>query len=203
MPSSPSTSCNLVRNDGQAGMIVPTASPPCHYCAVLRQSGFQSAIGWFGLFREFAAAFSRCASQLQILAAHAWQRRGGGGVCILSHRSGTTGDARRRFTLSPAQIAAINPNTKTAPVFRARRDAELTATIYSRVPVLIEEGKGAAGNPWQATFHSRLWHMAEDFGAVSHRLTTGRGWLGTRWDRLGERLRPHGAPLRSEDVPPI
>lgn len=57
-------------------------------------------------------------------------------------------DSRRRFTLSPAQIAAINPNTKTAPVFRARRDAELTAAIYDRVPVLIDEGKEAAGNPW-------------------------------------------------------
>ncbi len=29
-------------------------------------------------------------------------------------------DARRRFTLTPAEIAAINPNTRTAPVFRAR-----------------------------------------------------------------------------------
>lgn len=48
-------------------------------------------------------------------------------------------DSRRRFTLSPAQIAAINPNTKTAPVFRARRDAELTAAIYARVPVLVDE----------------------------------------------------------------
>lgn len=48
----------------------------------------------------------------------------------------------RRFTLSPAQIARINPNTRTAPVFRARRDAELTASIYDRVPVLIDQETG-------------------------------------------------------------
>jgi hypothetical protein len=39
-------------------------------------------------------------------------------------------EPERNFTLSPAEIAAINPNTKTAPVFRSRADAELTARIY-------------------------------------------------------------------------
>lgn len=71
-------------------------------------------------------------------------------------------DERRRFRLSPQQIAKINPNTKTAPVFRTQRDAELTAKIYDRVPVLIEESKGAAGNSWNMELHSRIWHMAED-----------------------------------------
>ena len=71
-------------------------------------------------------------------------------------------DSERRFTLSPEQIALINPNTKTAPVFRSRFDAQLTAKIYGRVPVLVDESKGAEGNPWRLTFHSRIWHMAED-----------------------------------------
>ena len=60
-----------------------------------------------------------------------------------------------------ADIARINPNTKTAPVFRARADAELTAKIYSCVPVLIDEAKGAAGNLWGVSFHTRIWHMAD------------------------------------------
>ncbi|MDH0869811.1 Eco57I restriction-modification methylase domain-containing protein [Agrobacterium pusense] len=70
-------------------------------------------------------------------------------------------DERRRFRLSPAQIARINPNTKTAPVFRSQRDAELTAKIYERVPVLIDESKGAAGNPWNIEF-ARLFDMSND-----------------------------------------
>lgn len=76
-------------------------------------------------------------------------------------------DNRRRFTLSPAEIARINPNTKTAPVFRARRDAELTASIYDRVPVLINEVRGSksgdVGNPWGFKFGS-MFHMANDSG---------------------------------------
>lgn len=68
----------------------------------------------------------------------------------------------RRFTLSPAQIARINPNTKTAPVFRSRRDAELTAAIYDRVPVLIDESKGTVGSPWGAEFRQGLFNMTSD-----------------------------------------
>lgn len=71
-------------------------------------------------------------------------------------------EPERRFTLSAEDIARINPNTKTAPVFRSRADAELTAKIYARVPVLIDEAKGCVGNPWGMSFHTRIWHMAED-----------------------------------------
>ncbi len=48
-------------------------------------------------------------------------------------------DLRRHFQLSAADIALINPNTRTCPIFRSRRDAELTKKIYRRVPVLIRE----------------------------------------------------------------
>ena len=72
-------------------------------------------------------------------------------------------DPRRRFTLSPKQIARINPNTKTAPVFRARADATLTAKIYTRVPVLIDETKGPVGNPWGVSFQA-MFHMSNDSG---------------------------------------
>ena len=70
-------------------------------------------------------------------------------------------NAERRFTLSPGQIRRMNPNTRTAPVFRSRADARLTAQIYEHVPVLIDDSC-SEGNPWGATFHTRIWHMAED-----------------------------------------
>lgn len=72
-------------------------------------------------------------------------------------------DGHRQFNLSPSQISRINPNTKTAPVFRARRDAELTASIYDRVPVLIEGDKGGVGNPWSIAF-ATMFHMSSDSG---------------------------------------
>jgi hypothetical protein len=71
-------------------------------------------------------------------------------------------DPERSFTLSPTQIERINPNTRNAPVFRSQWDAELTAKLYERAPVLFDENKGEDGNPWQAKFYTRIWHMAED-----------------------------------------
>ena len=80
-----------------------------------------------------------------------------------ARRVDAVSDPERRFTLSAEDIARINPNTKTAPIFRSRADAELTAKIYSRVPVLIDETKGAAGNPWGVSFMA-MFHMANDSG---------------------------------------
>ncbi len=71
-------------------------------------------------------------------------------------------DPDRRFALSAIDIARINPNTKTAPVFRSRADADLTRKIYASLPVLINDSKGAIGNPWGFRVSTRLWHMAED-----------------------------------------
>jgi hypothetical protein len=72
-------------------------------------------------------------------------------------------DERRAFTLSGADIALLNPNTRTCPVFRSQADAELTKKIYRRVPVLIDEGKGAAGNPWGISFMTMI-HMSNNSG---------------------------------------
>ena len=66
-------------------------------------------------------------------------------------------DADRVFALSPEEIALINPNTGTLPIFRNRRDADLTAAIYRRVPVLWDETK-RDGNPWGITFKQSLQH---------------------------------------------
>jgi hypothetical protein len=72
-------------------------------------------------------------------------------------------DERRRFTLTAEDVERINPNTKTAPVFRSNADAELTKKLYSQVPVLIDETKGAEGNPWGISFMA-MFHMSNDSG---------------------------------------
>lgn len=72
-------------------------------------------------------------------------------------------DARRRFTLTAEDFARINPNTLTCPVFRARRDAELTRQLYQQVPVLIREARGGQPeqNPWGISF-MRMFDMSND-----------------------------------------
>src|SRR5699024_7724980 len=55
----------------------------------------------------------------------------------------------------------LNPNTGTCPVFRSRRDAEITLGIYRRVPVLVKEGD-PKGNPWGVSFRQGLFNMTSD-----------------------------------------
>jgi hypothetical protein len=63
--------------------------------------------------------------------------------------------------LTPGDIALLNPNTRTCPVFRTRRDAEITKGIYRRVPVLIKEGPPEE-NPWGIKFKQGLFNMTSD-----------------------------------------
>jgi Eco57I restriction-modification methylase len=70
-------------------------------------------------------------------------------------------EPNRRYTLAPEDFALLNPNTRTCPVFRTRRDAELTKAIYRRVPVLVDESRSDEGNPWGIKF-TRMFDMAND-----------------------------------------
>jgi hypothetical protein len=71
-------------------------------------------------------------------------------------------DSRRSFTLTADDIARLNPNTRTCPVFRSQKDAEITRGIYQRVPVLWDENK-KDGNPWGVKFMT-MFHMSADSG---------------------------------------
>lgn len=97
-------------------------------------------------------------------------------------------DDRRHFELSPSEIAIINPNTRTAPVFRTHAEAELAAKLYAHAPVLIQErlhDQGGDINPWGITFQT-MFHMSGDSGLFR---TPGQmeddGWSrdGTDWVR--------------------
>ncbi len=58
------------------------------------------------------------------------------------HDTAAIDDPDRCFPLSPADFARVNPNTGTAPVFRTRRDADITRRIYERHPVLVDRAQG-------------------------------------------------------------
>ena len=105
---------------------------------------------------------------------------------------GTAGvdDADRCFPLAPSDFTRVNPNTGTAPVFRTRRDADLTRRIYERHPVLVDRSGGGERKAWPVKY-VRMFDMTND----SHRFRTAaqldaEGFYpvqGNRWKR-GEDL---------------
>ncbi|MCC6284714.1 MAG: N-6 DNA methylase [Phycisphaerales bacterium] len=61
-------------------------------------------------------------------------------------------NTQRHIPLTAADMKLLNPNTKTCPIFRTRRDANLTRAIYKRVPIMIDENRKQGGNPWGIRF---------------------------------------------------
>ena len=72
-------------------------------------------------------------------------------------------DPERFFRLTAADFARVNPNTGTAPIFRSRRDAELTIAVYSRLPVLASRSAGEEIRAWPVKY-TRMLDMAMDSG---------------------------------------
>ena len=60
-------------------------------------------------------------------------------------------DEWRRFTLAPEDFALINPNTRTCPAFRSKRDARIAKEIARRIPALVRH-QASDGNPWDVNF---------------------------------------------------
>ena len=72
-------------------------------------------------------------------------------------------DTERSFTLTADDFSKVNPNTGTAPVFRSRRDAEITTGIYDRLPVLVDRSGGGEVRAWPVRYMT-MFHMTNDSG---------------------------------------
>ena len=70
-------------------------------------------------------------------------------------------NSNRRFRVSANLLREVNPNTETAPIFRTRRDAELTTAIYRRLPVLVDRSSGEEVKAWPVKY-STMFHMTND-----------------------------------------
>jgi len=107
------------------------------------------------------------------------------------------GDDGRSFTLTPGEVALINPNTGAVPAFRGARDAALIAAIYRRVPALCDETRGdetqAGGNPWKMRLATAFPRAAADTGLLrAERELRDEGWelAGSTFTRDGKRMLP-------------
>ena len=101
----------------------------------------------------------------------------GADYVFFAHSVADLTDNRRRFRFSKSDLHALNPNTRTSPVFRTHADADLVRKIQRRFPVLIDEQSGS--NPWDISFsrsfemanHSHLFRTREQLEAQGYNLT--------------------------------
>ena len=100
-------------------------------------------------------------------------------------------EQHRHFELTPADFGTLNPNTRTCPTFRSRRDADINLAMYRRAGVLWQEND-PDGNPWGLRFLS-MFHMANDSGLFRTRAElASAGWRldGDKFERDAETMFP-------------
>jgi hypothetical protein len=176
---------SLMSPRGRAGVIVPTgiatdATTSMFFSKLIEDKTLVSLRSFENeefIFPAVHHAFRFCLLTLQKIVVDRAQ------FSFFLRRPEMLSDKERLYALTAADIAAVNPNTRTAPIFRSRADAKLTARIYAQIPVLIEEAKGAAGNSWGASF-ARLFDMANDsvlFRTAAQLREAGFAARGTDW----------------------
>ena len=156
---------NLIKPDGLVGLLTPSGI----YADKTAAKFFKSVstggrvAGLFDFenkkifFKDVHASFKFCA-----LIFGGEDRRFDETTCaFFLHDTRTVDDPDRCFSLTPADFARVNPNTCTAPVFRTRRDADITRRIYEHHTVLVDRSDEAERKAWPVKY-VRMFDMAND-----------------------------------------
>ena len=77
-----------------------------------------------------------------------------------------------RVDMNPDDFALVNPNTGTAPIFRTRRDSEITLGVYRRIPILRHHN----ASPTWSLRQLRMLDMTGDAALfnTAHKLENGK-----------------------------
>jgi hypothetical protein len=141
----------LVKPDGIVGLLVPSGiaadKSAAPFFGEISSSGrlaalldFENRRTRFDLepfFPDVDSRFKFCA-----FVTGARKRTFREAVCAFFLQSASeANDPDRCFPLTAQDFARVNPNTRTAPIFRTRRDAEIVRGIYERLPVLYDQSK--------------------------------------------------------------
>ena len=157
---------NLIKPDGFVGLFTPsgiyadkTAAP---FFKSVSTSGRVSSLFDFEnkkiFFKDIHASFKFCA-----LIFGGEERKFDQTECaFFLHDTKTINDPDRCFPLTPDDFARVNPNTGTAPIFRTRRDVDITRRIYEQHPVLVDYSGGEECKTWPVRFMQGLFNMTSD-----------------------------------------
>jgi len=153
----------VIGREGRAGIIVPTGIATDDTCknffgAINQEQALSGLYDFENRERLFSEVDSRMKFALLGLSN---QPIKAAKFSFFLTKPSQVDDRTRTFELSSSDIALLNPNNLTCPVFRTSADAELTKKIYRNMPVLENETKSQ--NPWSISFIA-MFHMSNDSG---------------------------------------
>jgi hypothetical protein len=147
---------------GSAGFIVPTGiatddSTKAFFAQLVDHRQLSQLSDFENREKLFPAVDSRMRFALMTITR---KPAGAANLSFFSTNATHPRQPERTFSLTPEDFALLNPNTKTCPTFRSRRDADINLAIYRRTGVLWNETE-ANGNPWELSF-MRMFDMTND-----------------------------------------
>ncbi|PWB88629.1 restriction endonuclease [Methylocystis sp. MitZ-2018] len=157
----------LVKPGGMVGLLIPSGiasdqSSSAFFCKVTSDRQVHCIIDFFNKRYDGALFFPDVYYRFKFCAYIA----GGPGRVFDSASFGffirdldEIDNPERVFPITADEINRINPNSGTAPIFRSRRDKEITSDIYARLPVLVDRRSGDAVWPVR---YATMFHMAND-----------------------------------------
>ncbi len=155
----------LVKPDGFVGLLTPSGiyadKTAADFFKSVSTSGRVAGLFDFEnkkvFFKDVHASFKFCA----LIFGGAERRFQETECAFFLHDTETISDPNRCFPLAPSDFARVNPNTSTAPIFRTRRDADITRRIYERHPVLVDRSQGEERKAWPVRY-VRMFDMTND-----------------------------------------
>ena len=146
----------LVAPDGMIGLLVPsgivTDDTTKHFFGDLMENKALAALYDFenkeGVFADVHRSF-----KFSVLLMNGKDRQTDAADFVFFARNIEDLKPRdRHIKLSARDMKLLNPNTRTCPIFRTRRDCELTKRIYRNIPILVDKDRKKGGNPWEIRF---------------------------------------------------
>ena len=161
------TFLQLVKPSGRAGLVVPTGiatdySTKTFFNHIVMKQRLVSLFGFENKEKVFPTIGDQIKFCLLTLSGKDYSVPKPEFAFFL-HKTEELKETERRFTLSAEDFSLFNPNTRTCPIFRTRRDMEIARKMYRRAGVLWKEARGSQPeqNPWSVSFQ-RMFDMSND-----------------------------------------
>ena len=161
---------NLINPTGRVGCIVPSGiatddTTKFFFQSLMDNASLASLYDFENREKLFPAVDSRMKFCLLTMAGQKSKVSSEADFVYFSTNTSHLAEKNRHFTLTAEEIALLNPNTHTCPIFRSKADAELTKYTYRSIPVLIKEKYNSDGkvvgrmSPWDCEI-TRTFDMA-------------------------------------------
>ena len=163
------TFLQLIKPQGRAGLIVPTGIATDHSTkAFFEHTVTQSRLVSLYDFENREAVFPsvhRSYKFCLLTLSGKGKPVPEAEFAFFLHQAEQLKEPERRFTLSAEDFSLFNPNTRTCPIFRTKRDMEIARKMYRRAGVFWKEVSGSQPeeNPWGVSFQ-RMFDMSNDSG---------------------------------------